>query len=74
MKKMIARIMIISSMLGLTLLFKLKPFDWAGGRGGGGERKRKYGCWEGEIKDFSLLSTWSSSTHLIFLQNVGKFW
>ena len=68
MKKMMAKIMIISSMLGVTLLFKLNPFDCGGG---GGERNGRNGCWEGERFELSKLST---LTHLMFLDNVGKLW
>lgn len=46
-KKMMARIIMMSNTLGLTLLFKLKISDWILGGGGGIGSERKYGCEEG---------------------------
>lgn len=67
-----ASMIMIRSILGLTLLFKLNPLDRRLleedeeeeeriGSGGGGGGRTKYGCWVGEIKLLSLISIRSLS-------------
>lgn len=68
-KKIMASITMMRSILGLTLLFKLNPLDSRFGGGGGGGVGKNGGC-DGERRILSLISRKTHS--MIFLGKKRK--